>query len=80
MFECFFKLDKKLNNKIVVASEEGEEREVVNKTLEYCARRLNRRYMITKGRKVSEHMTQKGPESKTVAIRAEGKTYAELLH
>lgn len=74
-----YKLDKRLSERAKVATEEGDERALVHKVLEYCARRLNRRFNITREKKGGHGKLEQKEASTTLVIKKKGQSYADLV-
>lgn len=52
---------------------------VMKKLLEYYARRYKKRFWINKDLKGKQPISEKGPETKKVAVALEGKRYADVI-
>lgn len=73
------KLVEHLSDKAVFCIDEGDNKEILRKLLEYNARRYKRTFSILKGLKVKKPQIERGPETRKVAVALEGKSYAEVM-
>lgn len=72
------KLADHVNARTIFCMGNSEERIIIKKLLEYYARRSNCRFLIQKEKSEAKNVV-KGPETKTMVLSAEGKSYAEIM-
>lgn len=73
------KLVEYLGDDVIFCMDSGENKEVLKKLLEYYGRRYSRRFGIVKDTKVKKLTVEPGPETKKVAVKLEGRSYAEVI-
>lgn len=80
LMDSIRKLVENLNDKVVFCVDDGENKSLLKKLLEYYARRYKRVFRINKDFRTGAPVAAKGPETKLVTVAMEGRSYADVMN